>query len=150
MNGVLSITFDPKTNGLLAGGRVLVDNCSCQGMRKAKNFTLSIITEAPVPVNWALVYVPEGNDPSLIAAPNSDHSISLYEPNQNVIMAGQIINSANVITRRSRLARNLNSGDRIVLVCVLSMIPPGIEIDQQNPKAPVYYTQFMLNYAISF
>jgi hypothetical protein len=43
--------------------------------------------------------------------------VSVYEPNQNVIMAG-ILNPAGTldpVTYRSRLARNLESGDKIVL-----------------------------------
>lgn len=99
------------------------------GTRKVKNFTLSIFTNAPQPFFFALIYVPQGTNPSVInfgttIADNIVTPLSLYEPNQNVIITGLVGGgdnadtlSGNKVERfKSRLARNLNSGDSIVLV----------------------------------
>lgn len=92
------------------------------GTRKVKHFLLTISSNSTVPLIWALVFVPEGTNPSslqqgtntvdnyLLAAP-------LYNPNQNVIMSG-ITGGPNTQVERfkSNLSRNLNSGDKICLV----------------------------------
>lgn len=121
-----------------------------QGMRKAKNFDLALQSDGMGnPVHFALVYVPEGQDPSTMqrppayapptaegpAAPNS-----IYEPNQNVIISGVLPPSASsVIHFRTRLARNLNSGDAIYLC-----MEPSLE---QNSYGKVVA---QLNYAICY
>ncbi|KAK8882665.1 hypothetical protein M9Y10_045307 [Tritrichomonas musculus] len=69
-------------------------------------------TNSDIPIFWALLYVPQGNDLSLISLQPAG---SMYEPAQNVIMSGIISKTSAKDTFRSRLARNLNSGDRIVL-----------------------------------
>lgn len=91
------------------------------GTRKCKNFTLSF--NAAVPGFWALVYVPEGNTVGNLnfATPQQEgetahSSASLYEPNQNVIMSGVTRPTSEVYRVKTRLARNLNSGDGIYFV----------------------------------
>ena len=74
-----------------------------QGVRKCKNFELSLTggsfqptgggpeDQRPAiqaPIFFALVYVPQGTQPSKINIGQPDSCASLYEPNQNVIMAG--------------------------------------------------------------
>lgn len=99
------------------------------GTRKVKNFTLSIFTNSPQPFFFALVYVPQGTNTNNInfgttIVDNIVTPLSLYEPNQNVIISGLVGGgddptnlSGNKVERfKSRLARNLNSGDSIVLV----------------------------------
>ena len=105
---------------------LLIPASKNQGMRKAKNFDLSIQTSGMnVPVHFALVYVPEGQKPGKMNFP-APYSIpddnvpaapaSLYEPNQNVIISGVLpTDTTNPIHFRTRLARNLNSGDAIYL-----------------------------------
>lgn len=96
---------------------------SVMGTRKVKNFTLSIIAGTPIPFYFALVYVPEGTTASNLnygktLDGNVLTSLSLYEPNQNVILSGIFGGAANQVYRfKSRLARNLNSSDSIQLVC---------------------------------
>lgn len=93
------------------------------GVRKCKNFTLSIISQVTAPVLFALVFVPEGTAPSVLNSGNtvtesgSLATLSLYEPNQNVIISG-IFGGANTNVERfkTRLSRNLNAGDQIILV----------------------------------
>lgn len=65
----------------------LVVNTTTEGMRKAKNFCLTLQTTSQVPIQWALIYVPEGtlNAGNPLNNPGGA-TTSLYEPNQNVIM----------------------------------------------------------------
>lgn len=126
-----------------------------QGMRKAKNFTLNIgannlvlnneVSNEHVPIAFALVYVPQGTVPSVIAFGTESQGVisttSLYEPNQNVILSGLIMPGDNARTFYSRLARNLNSGDSIGL-CVRSPFGGG-----PGAKCQLICS---LNYAISF
>lgn len=129
----------------------LISSIDQQGVRKCKNFELSLTGTAflaegqnPVqaPIFYALVYVPQGTDPSQISIGNPDACASLYEPNQNVIMAGVWPGDLTApFTRKTRLARNLNSGDRIVLV--MAAPPFGQGAYSKNVAVT-------LNYAISF
>ena len=95
----------------------IVDAVSVQGMRKVKhimaNLTLTGSTgsDSINPLYWAIVYVPQG---TIIGALNLNNS--LYEPNQYVMNCGVIDPSAGPIRFSSPVARNLNSGDSIVLV----------------------------------
>ena len=93
-----------------------------QGIRKVKNFGINIAPQInnredvdPVfKLAWALVYVPERVATSSIL-PNVNGS--MYEPNQNVIACG-LADPRQNNRYYTRLARNLNSGDRIMFVCV--------------------------------
>lgn len=103
--------------------RTIIAATDTQGMRKVKNFTLNTsfaqiidVSSPPVNILWALVYVPGGTSVSQIAPPTGDTVLSLYEPNQNVIMSGLLTPNQPPQVVRSRLARNLNSDDSIVLV----------------------------------
>ena len=101
------------------------------GTRKCKNFTLTIVSKASdndfnKPIYFALIFVPEGTVPGSLrigseltpgqqGQPTTLTSLSYYEPNQNVIMQGFIDNSQ-VYRFKTRLARNLNSGDTIAII----------------------------------
>lgn len=92
------------------------------GTRKCKNFTLTICTkhESDIPMYFALVFVPQGTEASdLHIGGNFDNDAlipaSYYEPNQNVILQG-FVDSKQVYRFKTRLARNLNSGDTIKLI----------------------------------
>ncbi len=110
---------------------VAIPPADIQGLRKAKNFTLRLQYQIRgsfnqpnvAPIYWALVYVPEGQTAQNINIAGSQSvgqdpmaPVSFYEPNQNVIMSGVITPDQPVQTNRTRLARNLNSGDTIQLV----------------------------------
>ena len=111
-------------------GIVIVAPTNILGNRKVKNFTIKCICKNnDIPIMGALLYVPEGTEPSSVQA--AGNNISIYEPNQNVISTfiipptcernadGEItVVYGNIpqVTTSSRLARNLSSGDRIVLV----------------------------------
>ena len=125
------------------------------GTRKIKNFTLRLIAEQTMiddgqgnqgfdraRVAFFLVYVPEGTQISPVQYGNNSPALSLYEPNQNVIMSG-IVDSNQTYTFKSRLARNLASGDTIGLVLVDLNVP---SVGDTN-TTPI---TFHINYAISF
>lgn len=121
-----NVTFP---NGNDQFNAVIVSAVNSQGMRKAKNFTIKLTCATNAPIVWALVYVPQGQNPSTMGVGSSTNPVSLYEPNQNVIMAGTLpvtmtpsggtgtTTSFSPQISRTRLARNLNSGDSIYLVC---------------------------------
>lgn len=122
----------------------LIAPINSQGMRKVKNFTLTILTSSSVPIIWALVYVPDSQAISTINVGVAPNSAALYEPNQNVILSGIVKNDSAQQTFRTRLARNLNSGDSI-----------GIVFRQVIPYAAgtpngTYSFYVSLNYAITY
>lgn len=120
----------------------LVAPIESQGMRKCKNFTLTIACSAQitVPLIYALVYVPQGTQASRLNVGENGAVVSLYEPNQNVILSGILSYSQEVpITKYSRLARNLNSGDSIQLI-----------VRAVNGEAVSLDIAATLNYAISY
>lgn len=123
-----SVANDQQAGDILASGKfgifpklICIPSSNVQGMRKVKNFTLTISpsvflsdgTNFNCPIRFALVYVPQGQDPGNL---NIGAGInSLYEPNQNVIMSGAFMSNENFKVR-SYLSRNLNSGDQIMLL----------------------------------
>lgn len=127
------------------------------GTRKAKNFTLRLCTEQSLiqtpgapgdtfergRVAFALVFVPEGTTASPINFGSGNAAVSLYEPNQNVILGG-VIDSQQTYSFKTRLARNLNAGDNIVLI-LYDLYSVGNTGEVIN--TPVAIT---CNYAISF
>lgn len=140
-----------------AGGNIqqfsvpMVGNTDMQGMRKAKNFTIHFDTTSNIPLVFALVYVPGGTTPQEMSSGTFAQTASLYEPNQNVILSGIVLNTSPQLTFRTRLARNLNSGDFIAL-----LIKPLDKATWQpigEEKQPDFYTPSVaisLNYAISY
>lgn len=130
------------------------------GMRKAKNFTITIScippvlnsVKLPIIISAMLVYVPEGTapnapefnflpEPSSFPTPATLNAI--YKPDQNVIMSkiGNITETGN-ITMRNRLARNLNSGDQVgVLLTVFKSI---------NAQAQQFPAIVNANYAVTY
>lgn len=132
-----------------AKGMTLVTPAQIQGTRKVKNMTLSVSsTGNRVPLLCAIVYVPQGTLASdLMPGPNNLNGASLYEPNQNVIMQfvmnpiGTTGEGSNVQVFRTKLARNLDSGDSIVFVAV----PAKADANQQDVTIVGTF-----NYAISY
>lgn len=110
-----------------------------EGTRCVKNFDIQITSQASLTtgfaqeegvmnernnlvVFWALVYVPHGYDPRDLNLPNytqdsiTERSTDFYLANQFVITAGVQSMHNPTFRIRTRMARNLNSGDRIYLV----------------------------------
>ena len=113
-----------------------------EGVRCAKNFTIQFSnfgsTQIQVPMQWALVYVPDGYAPNEIPLFQEAHQI--YTPSQYVIMAGVYDpdNAGNTARQFTRMARNLNHGDRI---CFVWRFPTARDPDshQINIKYSICY-----------
>ena len=115
--GLSAMTQDGTT---LYGISSVVAPTTIQGMRKVKHMQVSMCLQhassayemaGGAPIIWALVYVPAGQ--ATVPAPATSGSI--YEPNQFVIASGIADADAGPIRINTPLARNLNSGDAIVL-----------------------------------
>ena len=135
----ISFTANQQINSLM------IPAITAQGMRKCKNFTLRIFWGNTAPLLWTLVYLPEGQSPSPMnrGVTVENQTIiagSTYEPNQNVIMSG-LVSGLQPETFRTRLARNLNAGDAIVLCMCLT--DPTITTTDSEFSAN-------LNYAITY
>ena len=95
-----------------------------QGMRKVKHLDLTVSNDAndTVPLLYALVYVPHGVDISPIRFPAPGYANTLYHANQFVMACGVLDFGAGPCRIRCPLSRNLNSGDRIVLICASAVL----------------------------
>lgn len=122
------------------------------GVRKVKNFTLSI-TQSPTYDSsgttakssnfiYAIVYCPEGMEPQQLNLGSLTAASSLYEPNQNVIASGVCSSDSGQLRLSNRMSRNLNSGDRIYLL-FRPTTSTGTANDFTNISA-------VLNYAIAY
>lgn len=122
-NETMQMIATPNASAINGGGFLcMIPATDVAGVRKVKNFDITFTYDTfTAPVMWALVYVPQGMSHVALTRPTqySDQNTapsSLYEPNQNVIMSGVLPVTANTkIVQRTRLARNLNSGDSIYL-----------------------------------
>ena len=127
----------------------ITSETNIQGVRKAKNFTLTVATtpfiqstEAIEGVHYfALVFVPEGLGAGHLNIQNTAENHSYYEPNQNVILAG-VIDPRKVYVFKTRLARNLNSGDRIYYLWK--------QAGDGSSHPITNIISFTINYALSF
>ncbi|APG55808.1 Cap [Circular ssDNA virus sp.] len=150
-NSNITYTYDGSTPGTKY--ITLIDAISQTGMRKVKNFTLSITqstvhnssgaTKAASSFVYALIYLPDGVSVTSLNVGSGSNSVSLYEPNQNVIMSGVCSSDNGQLRLSTRLARNLNSGDKILLLFRPSNTAPGTSGDYVNISS-------ICNYSISF
>ena len=106
-------------NGSVAVGQttsfVIVPPTTLQGMRKVKHLTINAVLSSSSSIGcvWALYYLPQG-----MTAPglNLTSGQPLVEPNQFVMNTGVFDGEAGPTRISSRLSRNLNSGDQIILL----------------------------------
>jgi hypothetical protein len=120
------------------------------GVRKVKNVALQMECFVQPPdatppsrtsVVWALVFSPEGQAlGSLNASIDGSVAISLYEPNQHVIMQG-VGGYNEAIMARTRLARNLQAGDSITLL---------VKTAEQFPAGSALHSCGTVNFAITY
>lgn len=95
----------------------VVEPTTIQGTRKAKHFELSFsVADIDDPIAYALVFVPEGYSANPIRVPAPNYYMTLYEPAQYVISQGVLDFSGGPCRIRTPLSRNMNSGDKIVLI----------------------------------
>ena len=98
---------------------VVVPDTATQGMRKVKHLIVSLAgveeasSSSAAVVYWALVYVPQGTTPNTLSITGTT---GMYEPNQFVMNCGVADFSAGPLRFSSPVSRNLNSGDKIVLI----------------------------------
>ena len=108
------------TNGLQWSIQV-VPPVETEGMRKVKHLTMTFANyrtgsdQDAYPIFYALVYCPQGYDPNNLNLPTLNTAFNLYEPNQFVLSSGVLDFSGGPLRIRTPLARNLNSGDKIVM-----------------------------------
>lgn len=129
-------------------GFVIVPATNVYGTRKVKNFTIRITAHNnDTALVGALVYVPEGTKASDMSTTNPTQS--LYAPQQNVISSFIVPSQAadndsdTVVNISSRLARNLSSGDSIILILCTAY---SMEASAEEPVT----VMGTVNYAIKF
>lgn len=142
--------------GVTIHGIPIVAATNLMGNRKVKNFTIKVTANRnDDQIFGALVYVPEGTLASSLGV--TGVSQSLYEPNQNVIATFIIppncdrnvdsevthLSAPTQITVSNRLARNLSTGDYLVLVF---SSPNGVTASEDEPVV----ISGTVNYAIKF
>lgn len=106
----------------------VVPPAGMQGVRKVANISVDFALEtgANLTFGWALVYWPNaerlfagdpGNYVPALADPQFNVALSLYEPNQHVLMQG-IFNTTDMksFRRFTRLSRNLQSEDSLIFL----------------------------------
>lgn len=106
----------------------VVPPAATQGVRKVTNISVDFALEtgANLTFGWALVYWPNadrlfsgnpGGYVPALASPQFGTALSLYEPNQHVLLQG-IFNTTDMKTFRrfTRLARNLQSEDSLIFL----------------------------------
>jgi len=96
----------------------VVPDTGVQGMRKVKHLTISLAGFETASggshiVYWALVYVPQGVPVNTLSLSGTT---GMYEPNQHVMNCGVMDFSAGPTRVTSPVSRNLNSGDKVVLI----------------------------------
>lgn len=137
----------------------VLTNGSFLGTRKVKNFTIRVAprktqqsmvdptVEGTVDsvIYWALVYVPEGTSASELHVGTNTIPASLYDPNQNVIASGMASSATGITTVKTRLARNLNSNDNIVMILWDTRAPATGVVDSTTTVCFV-----SINFAIAF
>ena len=95
---------------------VVVPSTGIQGMRKVKHITVTLSSNTTFPVFYAIIYVPEGYEPQSLHIPAAGAYVPNYLANQFVMSSGVIDFDAGPTRIRSPISRNLNSGDRVLLI----------------------------------
>ena len=121
---------------------LIIPPTAVQGKRKVKHLTISVATTAAAQTSdyfyWCLVYVPEGYNPNLLTVSStSGASTPMYEPNQHVMCCGVFDLSSGPNRIYCPLSRNLNTGDRIILISA-------------NPTPSTITLHGVVRYAITF
>jgi hypothetical protein len=138
-----TLTWPANTERVPLEKFVLIQNRAL-GDVKVKNFSLKIQTAVfPTPVIFALVYVP-----AVMVVDNLDlgmgvatTQVQLYAPAQHVVLCGSLPHDNSApMSFHSRLARNLEPGDKIVLIM------KGITGIAQGASADVVV---LLNYVVT-
>lgn len=100
-------------NGFYQNQIEIVPPTLTEGVRQVARMTITLTTTSDLngPIYWAIVYIPEGAVTSALF-PNAT---TLFNPSNYVLNSGVADSSAGPIRIGSRLRKNLNASDRIVL-----------------------------------
>lgn len=135
--------------------QIICPPSTVSGNRKIKNIGFDITTNSPIPLLYAVFYVPEGGQQTQITPQinemtsqnlgNPQAFVELFAANQWVIGCGSVTSGA-IARFRSRMARNLNNGDFVALLVFTA--------DQSIPSDanPAYSIEMNVtgNYAIKY
>ena len=115
----------------------VINPATVTGVRKVKNFSIEFSSPSEGIVIWALVYVPSGYSPNALTLSGDPRPDTVYQPTNNVIMAGMYdpADPGNTARRFTRLSRLLKAGDGLALVYSSQVDPPNF--------------RFILSYAIA-
>ena len=125
-------------NTFWQAGSNIVPATTSQGIRTVGNWTITVPVSTDRIVYWALIYVPQGTTVNNLF-PSQTAEGSLYEPNQFVIASGVSDGNAGPIRIRSRMKRNLHSGDFISLI-----------IASQDQGVAQQYNLGLVSYSIKY
>lgn len=108
----INVWHQVGTSKLWYANQVIVDPSTVGGTRKVKRFVLNMAVPTTYDsLFWyALVYVPEGTQPSQPSLSGEG-----YSPSQYVIAQGMLTNQMPV-RLNTPMSRNLNQSDRIMLI----------------------------------
>nr|QIR82179.1 capsid protein [unidentified] len=111
------------------GYQTVISPATVTGVRKVKNFSIEFSSPSQGIVVWALVYVPSGYSPNALTLTGDDVT-TLYQPTNNVIMAGMYDpqDPGNTARRFTRLSRLLKAGDGLALVYSSQSDPPNFRV----------------------
>lgn len=100
-------------NGFYQNQIEIVPPTLIEGVRQVARMTVTLTTTSDLngPIYWALTYIPEGAVTSSLFPNNT----TLFTPSNYVLSSGVADSSAGPIRISSRLRKNLNANDRIVL-----------------------------------
>lgn len=115
----------------------IIPPTSTEGKRKVKHLTLSFSATSNDFAVYAIVYVPQGYEPQPLHIPNTGYALDMYDANQYVLSCGVLDFTGGPLRIRSRISRNLDSGDSIYLV-----------LAYVYNAAPTIYTE--ITYAIKY
>lgn len=137
----IGATIPIEANSFTPTKIIICQNTDVQGVRKVKNFYLEMAFHSDAIGYYALIYEPAGQQANTLIQAGPNQAVDIFQPNQNIIFAGTILDSGSDIKRKTRLSRNLNSGDSIVLIIYL-----------MNPTAAAIniVTQGVINYSICY
>ena len=116
-----------ETQASLQWECLIVPADDTQGMRKVKHLSIKLCNAGndAMPLWYALVYVPQGYVTQNLRLSEVGSSTYLYPANQFVMASGVVDFSAGPTFIRCPLSRNLNSGDRIVLMMATYTTAPS-------------------------
>lgn len=118
----------------------IIDSNTISGVRKVARISLNCAIQGwTIPVTLAVIYVPEGMANPTLRTPTTSVQ-EMLQPSQNVMLLTQIDNTQ-VRTFRIPLKRNMNQGDKIMLI-----VKPQSPIAKGTAGSLQIYMQYAICY----